>query len=118
MESLESNPRVTYRIATKEDIEAFTGGGVPYTLKALAFFYDGKPAGIGGYKIENGNFVVFSDILKDVDAPKLTIYRCALKIMELIRAKGLPMYVVADNPSLCKRMGFEPYVGSVWKCQV
>ena len=117
METLDSNPRVTFRLATAEDVRAVTGKDAPATLKALVFFYDGKPAGIGGYKIERGNYYVFSDINKDVDAPKITVYRCALKIMDLIKARGLPMFTVAENPSLCERMGFEQIAGSLYKWQ-
>lgn len=117
MEILNGNPRVTYKLATAEDIEAVTGQKSPYTAKAYVFYWDGKPAGLGGYKLENGNFVVFSDIKKDVDAPKLTVYRCVLKVMEMIRSKGLPMYAVAENPELCERIGFKRFAGDVYKME-
>lgn len=118
LKTLEGNPRVGYRMATAEDIEAVTGQKSPYTCRAYAFFYDGVPVALGGYKIENGNFVVFSDIKKDVDAPKLTVYRCVLKVMEMVKAKKLPMYAVAENPDLCERIGFKRMSGDVYKMEM
>lgn len=115
METLTGNERVTYRLATAEDIEAVTGQKTPYTVMAYAFFLDGEPAGLGGYKLENGNFVVFSDIKKDVKAPKMTVYRCVRKVMDMIKAKGLPMYAMAENPELCERLGFKRITGDVYK---
>lgn len=115
METLASNPRVTYRVASAEDIEGVTGEKPVYSVKALAFFYDGELAGIGGYKIHNGSYVAFSDIKKGVEAPKLTIYRCALIIMDLIKSKGLPMFASAENPELCERLGFERFNGDLYK---
>lgn len=117
LETLAANPRITYRLATAEDVEAMIGCKSPHSVMAYVFFLDGMPWGLGGYKIENGNFVVFSDIKKDVKLPKMTIFRCGKKVMDLIAAKKLPMYVVADNADLIKRLGFEHYQGSVYKWQ-
>lgn len=117
METLTGNPRVGYRMATADDIEAVTGQKSPYTCRAYAFFYDGVPVALGGYKLENGNFVVFSDIKEGVDAPKMTVFRCVLKVMEMVRAKGLSMYAVAENPELCEKIGFKRFAGDVFKME-
>jgi len=82
-------------------------GHVPASMRALVFFLNGELSGIGGYKIENGNLVVFSDLKEGVKVSKHTIWRCTKIIMDMVKEKGRPMYSVAENPELLKRLGFK-----------
>lgn len=117
METLKSNPRVTYRKATIEDVIAATGAEPKNSLRAIAFFLDGKIAGLGGYKIENGSYVIFSDIKDNLDVSKQTIFRCAKVIMDFVKSKGVPMYVKAHNPELCERLGLQKFKEDIYKWQ-
>ena len=102
---LPSNPRVTYKIASVEDIIAMTGEKPKASLRALVFYLDGIPSGLGGYKLENGAYILFSDIKESVNVSKLTIFRCAKIIMEFAKKRGMSMYAVGGNPDLLERLG-------------
>ena len=111
---VESNPRVTYRISTVDDIENFTGKKPESSMRSISFFLDGELSGIGGYKIENGNFVVFSDIKENVIVSKQTIWRCAKIVMDMIEEKGLPMYALSHNKKFVEKLGFKQFKDEVF----
>lgn len=111
MKKLKGNESVEYRHATSRDIEEFYGY-IPATMKALIFFVNGTPSGLGGYKMENGNLIVFSDIRENVKVNKYTILRCANVIMDFIKEKDTPMYAVTNNKKLLKSLGFV-HIGEV-----
>lgn len=114
---LRGNERVTYRIATEKDVVDYWGAPSPYTIKAVAFFLDDVVSGLAGWKFENGRFVIFSDIGKDVDVPRQTIWRCAKVVMSLIREKKTPMYAVAHNKDFCEKLGFKHLDGETYTWQ-
>lgn len=109
MNTLPSNPRVTYKNATQADLLEYYGDYPPYTLKALVFYVDGELAGIGGWKIENGSYVVFSEIRENVTIEKATVFRCARIVMKMVAEQGSPMYAATDNQRLLEKLGFKPF---------
>ena len=50
------------RWATREDILAFYGRDVPYTVRALAAEKNGEIVGIGGFYFDGDAAVAFSDV--------------------------------------------------------
>ena len=118
METLKSNPSITYRVATQSDIEIFYGQKAPYTMKAIIFFLDGVPFGIGGYKIDSSRFIIFSEMKENVKVSKYTILRCAKIIMDLVKERGSVMIAASQNKKLCEMFGLKHVDGEIfeWKC--
>lgn len=109
METLPSNPRVKFKRATAEDIKSFYDGKIPFTAKAILFYYDDKIAAIGGIKIEDGIRMAFSEIKEGVNAPKKTVLQCAQKVMDFCKEDGVVFYARSINPRLLKKVGFSEY---------
>lgn len=109
MEVLPSNPRVKYKRATAEEIKEFYDGKVPFTAKALLFYYDNEVAAIGGIKFEDGLRMAFSEIKDGVKAPRKTVLQCAFKVMEFCKEDGVVFYARSLNPRLLKKVGFSEY---------
>lgn len=60
------------------------------TVKAFTVVRDGEPVAIAGVTIEKDKFVAFSDVKEGVTAPKMTIWRTAKKLADLIKNLKLP----------------------------
>ena len=60
------------------------------------------------------HFVVFSNIKKDAKINKVSIWRGALVVMDMIAKENVPMYAVAHNEKLWKTLGFEKVRGDVY----
>ena len=114
MMRLKQNPRVEYRIATAQDATDFYGKVPAYSFRGLAFFVDGKIAGIAGYKIDSGRFVIFSDIAEGVTVNKQTIFRCAKIVMDFVSGKKCPMIAGTDNPRFCESLGMKHLSGDTY----
>lgn len=115
MQVLKSNPRITYRTATDEDIVSYYGHKSPYTIRALAFFYDGVLSGLAGYKWDGGHFVIFSEIKPELKVSKTSVFRCAKILLQFCGEKKSPMIAVATNPELCKKLGFTHLNGEIYE---
>lgn len=109
MKTLASNPRVSYRPATQEDLTEFYGEHPPFSIKAIAFMLDGQIAALGGWKIENGSYVIFSEIKEGVTVEKATIFRCAKIILDMVSEQGCPMYAATHNQKFLEKLGFQPF---------
>lgn len=123
MRTLRSNPRVTYKDATQADLIAFYGLKPPFSIKAIVFFLDQALVAIGGWKIENGQYVVFSEIKEGVKVEKATVFRCAQVILKMVSEKGCPMYAATHNHKFLGKLGFKPFETVsdnkeffVWQC--
>lgn len=106
---LSSNPRVTYKLATDDDMTEFYGERPAFTGRAIVFFLDGEIAGLGGWKIDGSSYVVFSEIKEGVKVEKSTVFRCARIILDMVSEKNCPMYAVTHNPKFLERLGFKPF---------
>lgn len=123
MKILPSNPRVTYKDATQDDLISYYGSTPAFSVRAIIFYLDGEVAAIGGWKIENGSYVVFSEIKEGVKVEKATVFRCARVILEMVSEKGCPMYAATDNHKFLEKLGFKPFETVsdnkeffVWQC--
>ncbi len=110
---------VEIRQATADDIKLFYPDGPPRTTYSWLALYKGKPACLAGLIMERGGCIAYSE-MKDCDAPKMTIWRTARALLDLIKSVGVPMYAACDPENLrtnqfVERLGFEykrPYHGT------
>jgi hypothetical protein len=104
------------RPAQAADIAAFSEFPLPRTIKALVVIYKGELAAIAGVTLENGLAEVFSHVKDGVDAPSITVWRCALQLIQWVKEQNLPAIAVAshDKPrsgAFLERLGFT-YMGN------
>ena len=88
-----SHADVLIRRASKEDLEAFYGKAARPSCKAWIAFYKGEPACVAGIALERIGPVAFSDVKPGVDAPPITIWRTAKKMLDEMRERKLPLIV-------------------------
>lgn len=101
---------VEIRRASREDIKLFYPNGFR-TCYAWIAFYKGKPGCLAGVIVERGGYIAFSDVAKDIQAPKITIWRTARVLFDHIKSLKLPLYAAcefSDNMAqeFLKRLGF------------
>ena len=106
------------RPATLSDFEAFYGRKPPISLRALAAVRDNTIVGIGGYYIQNGLAVAFTD---SISMTKREVIQAGRAFMAFIR--GLKIDVVAQcNPAsgdtVLKHYGFKPYRDDAWRLEI
>ncbi len=121
------NPRLEVKPATADDIKSFYKiETIPCSVRALAFFYDGALSGLGGVRFEHGMFIVFSDILENVQAPRATILRCGFMVLEMARSMNIPLIAhrnkdLPNADRFLSVLGFEHYMttedGDFYICQ-
>lgn len=116
METLKSNPRITYRVATGHDVVDLLGHLSPYTMKALAFFLDGKIVGLAGYKLEAGRYIIFSDFTATDQIPAQSVYRCAKIVIQFCKSLDVPMFIVGGNYPLFDKLGLNKIEEGVYVC--
>ena len=105
------NSRVTVRPSVKEDISFLVGiDEVPFTVKSITFLLDGEVAGIGGVRYENGYYLAFSVMKDDIKVSKLTIARCGLEVIKMIKEVKGDILAVRDK-GFDNSGGFLEYLG-------
>lgn len=87
---------VEIRVATADDARLFYPDGCPRSCYGWIASYKGEPACFAGLIIERGGCVAFSEIKPGITAPRMTIWRTALVLLEHIKALNLPMYAGCD----------------------
>lgn len=103
---------VEIRVATADDIRLFYPAGPPRTSYSWIASYKGTPACLAGLIIEKGGCIAYSEIKHGIDAPKLTIWKTAVALMQHIRALDLPMYAACETydkmaQAFVERLGFK-----------
>jgi hypothetical protein len=96
---------VTYRLATQSDFIRYYGGRPPFSAKAFIFYKDNDPVAIGGYKIDSGSFILFSEIKENAILDKVTIVRAGKVIITLLDDLKCPVYASSKKDKLCKMFG-------------
>lgn len=109
----------TIRPATQADIEDFIGP-LDQTVRAWVVEYKGEKVALAGtVRISPFASLAFSHI-RETDAPKITIYRTAVKLFEKIKTTG--SVIIADPnenepaiasgaPAFLKSLGFHEIDG-------
>ena len=103
------------RPATRIDFEMIYGFLPPFSLRALVAVKNDLLVGIGGYYIQNGFAVAFTD---SAGMTKREVIVAGRAFMKFIR--GLKIDTVAQcNPDMgntvLRHFGFKPYLDDVWK---
>lgn len=88
---------LTHNLATLADLVEFYGCPPEQSVKAIVFRDGGKLVAIGGVKREGGRWVAFSEIKPDANLSKMTIWRGAKVVMEMIKAMNMPIWAVAER---------------------
>lgn len=110
---------VEIRPITQADIIEMNGQPLRHTVQGWSIYKDNELAAICGVTFGRGVMIVFSDIKPDVVAPKVTIWRTALKLLDKIRGLNIStVYAVASPkwpgaPAFLERLGFEHVESSV-----
>ena len=110
---------VEIRNLTRADVLAFYGRDLRSTVRGWSVWQNNELAAICGVTMGPGVMVAFSDIKPDIVAPKVTVWRTALRIMEKIKALDIStVYAVASPklpgaPAFLARLGFKHVESSV-----
>lgn len=105
-----SQTRPSLRPATRADYREFYGEDPVNTMRAYVAELDGKVVGIGGTMCVQDSVYVFSDMKDELRPFKVSIFKFAKKVDELL--SGLPGVCIA-NPNepnserLLRSLGFE-----------
>lgn len=112
--------------ATEEAVRAVYGENPPTrTLRAAtAFERDGKVVACGGLYAQGADLVLFID--GDLDAmakAPVTFLKAARRMMEIARAKAMPVYSYASekreaSERFLERLGFSRVEGRVYRWQI
>lgn len=108
---------ITFRPATRADIDALISEPLPYRVRAFAVEDDGKLLGIGGFAYQPKDTIA-AFVLKAPGAEKypVALHRAGLKAMAEARASGYRRVVALAekmNPAAERwlgRLGFRPVV--------
>lgn len=102
---------VEIKMATAQDIREFYPDGPPRTSYSWLALYKGMPACLAGILVEKGGCIAYSNLKPGIVAPKVTIWRTAVALLEKIKGVGLPMYAGCQfhdkmAQAFLKRLGF------------
>lgn len=103
------------RAATRRDILDFYGTRLPGTVTAWVAEYKGESACLAGIYRTRGSIAIAFCELRDTGAPKLLIYKTALKMFEKIKSAGEPMLATPENPRFLEKLGFRPTKEGLYK---
>lgn len=81
--------KIEIRSATADDIKAVCGERNPVSIRAYTITLDDKPVCVAGITLSSPA-LVFSDFDRTVNVPKRTVYRYAKRMLEKLRALGIP----------------------------
>jgi N-acetylglutamate synthase-like GNAT family acetyltransferase len=102
------------RVATREDIDAFSDLKNKPTIRAYVGEVDGEIVAIGGLAFAKGRWFGFCDLREPARKHKMTIARMGKRIMDEAREMGIRFVYANVDPSeptaerWLTRLGFEP----------
>lgn len=104
---------VEIRMATKEDVAAVADRELYVSARVWAVDYNGQLACLFGRTVRNGYPIVFMNMLQDVRAPKITVFKAAIRGMRVVADRNIPYYAVCSDaiqgaPRFLKALGFNP----------
>ena len=100
------------REATVEDYMVLYRKIPQHSSRAWVADYGGRVVCLVGVEFQPRGAFVFSDVVEDLDAPKLTIFRAAKEFMAKIEELNRPVTAVCDgtffnSPKMLKMFGFK-----------
>lgn len=114
-------PHVEIKQATADDIKVFYPEGSPYSIYAWVALYKDIPTCLAGVIMKPNQAIPFCDV-KENDAPKITVYKTAKELFELIKSLKLPLTtgVEGHRSKFLEKLGFVhigPFRGwEMYKC--
>lgn len=108
---------IEIRPAIASDFEAVCKQKPHVSVRAFTVLREGEPVAIAGITLEPSKFIAFSDIKEGTTAPKMTIWKIAKKLTELIRQLGLPAIASTKNGKFLESVGFK-YAGEAEDKQI
>lgn len=85
---------LSYRPTLAQD---FDGEVLQYPVRAWTALLYGQPAGIGGLLYKGPDAMLFARVKPLLREHPLALYKCACKLMEMIKAKDIPLIAIADK---------------------
>ena len=85
------------RLATKEDIEAFSDLPSNPTVKAWVGEVDGRIIALAGFAFLKGRWFGFCDLLDEARQYKMTIARAAIKALDAAKRDGVRFVYAEAN---------------------
>ena len=105
---------VTFRPATRADIDRLIDEPLPYRVRAFALEVNGEFLGVGGFAYQpNDTIAAFLLKVPGAEKYKFSLHRAGLKVMEEAKAAGFRRVVALaekTNPAAerwLKRLGFK-----------
>lgn len=85
------------RPATEKDVKEFLGDQkLGSSVYGYSVELDGNVVALATRSLQKNQSVIFSNI-KDSNAPKITVYRTALKVLKMLIRKGMPFYAIRND---------------------
>lgn len=113
--------RLDVRIATKSDFIELHGRAPAYKMRAYSASIDGRVVGMAGIQYVNGHSIAFCDTGYEIKKYKVSLWKFALKSLELLSDERRPIYSFADPNEesahrWLERIGFEQLEGDeyIW----
>jgi hypothetical protein len=100
------------RRATREEVEAFYGRSVLWTMDAYVAVLNGQTIAAGGVYYENGYAVAFCDFRPEMRHYRKTIVEGARLFLELFSDRLVTARAEPGEPTALRfleRLGFKPY---------
>jgi len=109
--------KVILRPATKDDFRQLYPEKLNYNFYGVAAEVEGKVVGLTGVYY-NRNWIAFARITDEAREYKVSIWRCALLLVDIMKRLDKPVFAVADpeikdSDRLLLKLGFE-YFGKDW----
>ena len=83
---------------THEDYVKFYNKQPERTIQGYSILLNGELVAVFGVLMEKKNVrIMFSDMKKDINVPKMTIWRWSKKAMAMLNDIKLPIYAYTDN---------------------
>lgn len=107
---------VRYRFATENDIRAFYGA-VPFTMRAVAVLVDGVCLGLIFLIRPLGKAWMCADYKPEFEPclKRFAVMRAAKLAMSMLKGVRGPVFALADNKPLLKRLGFVPFQDDIYQ---
>lgn len=104
--------KYSIRSATEEELTEFLGFLPGHLTRSWVAEYEGKIAALVTVEFRPGGALVFSDIKKGLNIPKMTIWRAALEFEEKVKSLSRPLTAICtgdflNSPKMLRVMGFE-----------
>jgi len=99
--------RIEIKPITIADYVRFFDKQPDRTIRGYSFYFDGEMIAVFGALLDKDATMLFSDIKKGIDVPKITIWRSAKKALALIDDMKQPLYANSQSSGkfLCS-LGF------------